>query len=115
MMRFIVIFFLTTLPCCLAYADDKPADPTPTVRNAIGRAGGAIVCRNLAMVAFMKQRVEVGVGNAPPNFSGTGCTMLPEGTPLTVENGPVAPIVSGETLLGSKVHGVTDPAMIEIK
>jgi hypothetical protein len=110
-MRYLLAYVLTCAFACFAWAGDKPVVSTDTVRTATVRAGAAIVCRNLAMVAFMKQRVE---GSTPPDFTGTGCKILLEGTRLTIESGSGGDIVIGETMFGDKVRGVTDPTMIDI-
>jgi hypothetical protein len=111
MRRLIAIFVLASSFACLARADDKPVDADEIVRFGKVRPGGAIVCRNLAMVAFMKQRMD---GSSLPDFTATGCRKLPEGTQLTIESGSRGQTISSETLFGEKVWGVTDPTMIEV-
>jgi|SRR5882757_653681 len=103
MRRLIILLLVITSAWCGARADDN-------TRAGKVRAEGAIVCRSLAMVAFMKQQM---AGRKPPDFNNTGCTLLPEGAPVTIEQTDQATIVNGETLFGAKVRGVTDPAMIE--
>jgi hypothetical protein len=105
-----------------AFADDDRAGPKtlsaePLVRTGKTRSGnpavdGAIVCRSLAMVAFLAQQM-TSKAAAMPNLSSVGCALLPAGTPVTVEGNDDIPIIRGETLLGITVRGVTDPAMVE--
>ena len=113
MRPFIIALLLILLPAGSTRAEDKPVDPADIPRSGKVRSGGAILCRNLAMVAFMKQRV-ADAGNAPPDFKSGGCTFLAEGTEVTIEETVHATIVDAETMFGVKIRGVTDPAMIEM-
>jgi hypothetical protein len=111
-----------------ARAEDNPTDQKrphvdlplagDTVRTGKARSSnpaidGAIVCRNLAMVAFLTQQMTSSAA-AIPNLSSLGCAFLPAGTSVTVEGDDGIPVVRGETLLGVTVRGVTDPAMVEL-
>ena len=96
---------------------DRPLAPggvrTGKARSAYPSIDGAIVCRNLAMVAFLTEQMS-RQSAAMPNLSSVGCGFLPAGTPVTVEGNDGVPLVRGETLLGITVRGVTDPAMVEL-
>jgi hypothetical protein len=92
---------------------------------------GAIVCRDLATVDLLTDQLtnaatdrmasvltqgksERAQRAAPvPNMAEFGCSFLPAGTPVTVEETDPVPVIRGEALLGVTVHGVTHPAMIE--
>ncbi len=99
-----------------ARADDNPANLAPG-GLLTGRArsnseiDGALVCRSLAMVAFVAVQMKSGTA---PGLTSVGCAFLPAGTPVTIEKQGQALIVRGQTILGVAVQGVSDTAMIEI-
>jgi hypothetical protein len=99
-----------------ARADDNPASLAPggllTGRTrSTSAVDGAVVCRSLAMVAFVTVQMQSGTA---PSLTSVGCAFLPSGTPVTIEKQGQALIVRGQTMLGVAVQGVSDAAMIEI-
>ena len=99
-----------------ARADDIPANLAPGAlltgrTRSTSEVDGAVVCRSLAMVAFVTVQMQSGTA---PSLTSVGCAFLPAGTPVTIEKQGQALIVRGQTMLGVAVQGISDTAMIEI-
>lgn len=113
------LLVLTAAITALAFrcAAEKQFPPLRPDQVISGRAKatpgiqGALLCRSLASVAFAATQLRDG---AAPDLATLGCTLLSDGTAVTIEWENRAWIVRGRTLLGNAVSGVTDPQMIEI-
>ena len=55
-----------------------------------------------------------GQSGTMPNLTALGCTLVDAGSPVTIEKEGENWIVRGETMLGVKVQGSSDPSMIEL-
>lgn len=87
-------------------------DEVRTGRASASRGlSGALLCRSLASLAFAATQMRDG---GAPDLQTLGCTLLPAGTALTLEQDGRSWVVRSQTLLGVPVRGVTEPEMIEI-
>lgn len=73
---------------------------------------GALLCRSHAGLAFAATQLRDG---GAPDLAILGCSLLPEGTTIAIEQEDHTWIVRSHTLLGHDVSGVTDPTMIELE
>lgn len=95
----------------IAFTPVLAQDALPTVRSGKVRPDGAVLCRNRAAVAFVTEQLLRGA--SLPDFKAMGCTLLLEGTLVSVEDGDRG-FVTAETIFGKTVRGVADLATIEL-
>lgn len=108
---------MSAMPICIlvviliAFTPVLAQDALPTVRSGKVRPDGAVLCRNRAAVAFVTEQLLRGA--SLPDFNAMGCTLLLEGTLVSVEDGDRGVVVTAETIFGKTVRGVADLATIE--
>jgi hypothetical protein len=73
---------------------------------------GALLCRSHARLAFAATQLRDG---GAPDLTILGCSLLPEGTLVAIEQEDHTCIVRSHTLHGHDVSGVTDPTVIELE
>ncbi|QPF90245.1 hypothetical protein [Bradyrhizobium commune] len=64
------------------------------------------------MVAFATEMLRKS--KAAPDFKAMRCTLLLEGTPVTIQEGQGGVIVTAETVFGKTLRGVSDLTAIDI-
>lgn len=108
---------MSAMPICIlvviliAFTPVLAQDTLPTVRSGKVRPDGTVLCRNRAAVAFVTEQLLRGA--SLPDFNAMGCTLLLEGTLVSVEDGDRG-FVTAETIFGKTVRGVADLATIEL-
>lgn len=104
----------------------KTQTSTRAIAQATFRAPGAIVCADHNTVLLMVDRLRWsnadalqdrlmrgqaslirGPNAAPPDLAAYGCALVPDGTPMQIEEGNLVPFVNAVLPDGRRVRGVT--------
>ena len=102
-MKISITAICVLLPALVTLHTARAGDEISTFRSGKVGPEGAVVCRTVALVAFAMAQLRKGA--TPPDFKALRCTLLLEGTPVTIEEGDRGTIVSAETMTGETIRG----------